>query len=286
MSSTLAVLVVIAHPDDETMFAGFLHALAHKIRANVDLVCVTNGEGGYRHSAPAEYLYGHLQLSREIIGRQHLPRIRKQELLGSGRILGIRKIFFYDQLDLKYDRDVDVVFADQWNKEEIIQRLEQTIRTGNGNEGYHMMLIMLPSTQSHGHHTASGLIALETIDRLRQKQDPHIKIPTVLGASEFVVNETPTYPSNRLATISSQTPNEFRFDRTWKLSPTSNMSDYQTIVMWTCSEHKSQCGLITETLTLYSRSQEKYFYFSLNEEPARLPRIENLFKQLNEIHQY
>ena len=35
LSLTLAVLVIIAHSDDETLFAGFLHALAHKLNATV-----------------------------------------------------------------------------------------------------------------------------------------------------------------------------------------------------------------------------------------------------------
>lgn len=96
-SFTLAVLVIIAHPDDETLFAGFLHGLTHKLNATVDLVCITNGEGGFRHSAPSESIYGNLQLSNESVGREHLPRIRKQELLDSGKVLGIRKYFFYDQ---------------------------------------------------------------------------------------------------------------------------------------------------------------------------------------------
>jgi len=289
MSSELTVLVVIAHPDDETLFAGFIHALTHKINAIVDLVCITNGEGGFRHSAPSECLYDNLQLSKENIGRQHLPRIRKQELFASGRILGIRKIFFYDQLDLKYDRNVDIVFSEQWNKEEVIQQREQTIKTGNGIHGYDIMLIMLPSIESHGHHTASGLLALETIERLRENQTINIKIPTVIGGSEFTLNQLPIYLSNRLAEISSILPNEFRFTRTWKLSNTTNIPDYQMIVIWTCSEHKSQGDLIAETLTKYRRENEQYFYFSINNEQhsqIRIQLIRNLFDQLTDIHQY
>jgi LmbE family N-acetylglucosaminyl deacetylase len=217
MSSTLAVLVIIAHPDDETLFAGFIYALTHKINAIVDLVCITNGEGGFRHSAPSESLYNNLKLSEENIGRQHLPRIRKQELLASGKILGIRKYFFYDQLDLKYDRNVDIVFSEQWNKEAVIQQLEQTIKTGNGTYGYDIMLTMLPNIESHGHHTASGLLALETIERLRENKLINIKIHTVIGGSEFSLNQLPTYSSNRLAEISSILPNQFRFNRSWKL---------------------------------------------------------------------
>jgi hypothetical protein len=208
------------------------------------------------------------------------------ELLASGRILGIRNIFFYEQLDLKYDRNVDVVFAEQWNKEWVIQLLEKTIKTGNGTHGYDIMLIMLPNVESHGHHTASGLLALETIERLRQT---NIKIPTVIGGSEFVLNQSPVYSSNRLADISSTIPNEFHFNRTWKLSNINGSPDYRMIVIWACSEHKSQGGLIGETMTTYARENEQYFYFSINNEEnneTRMHLIQNLFDQLVDIHQY
>ncbi|CAF0898277.1 unnamed protein product [Adineta ricciae] len=279
---TLAVLVVIAHPDDETLFSGFLHALTHKLNASVDLVCITNGEGGFQHSAPSESLYGSLQLSNETIARQHLPRIRKQELLGSGKILGIRKYFFYDQIDLKYDRDVENVLSKQWNKELIIQLLEQTITTGNGQQGYNLMLVMLPSVQSHGHHTASGLLALETIKRLRDKQLDEMKLPIVIGGSEFVLSDRPIYSLNSLAETSA----EFRFYRKWKLSSSSEISDYQMIVLWVCGEHKSQGGLIAETLTLLARDNEQYFYFTLNNNTQKFRMINTLFKQLTDMHDY
>lgn len=288
MTSTLAVLVVIAHPDDETLFAGLIHALTHKIHAIVDLVCITNGEGGFRYSGPSEDLYDHLQLSNESIGRQHLPRIRKQELLASGRILGIRKIFFYDQLDLKYDRNVDIVFNEQWNKQFVIQQLEQTIQTGNGSNGYDIMLIMLPSEQSHGHHSASGLVALETIEHLYANKTLTIKIPIIIGGSEFSVDQLPEYPSNRLAKISLTSSRPFEFNRTWKLSNTNNVCDYQLIVLWTCSEHKSQGKLLHETLTSYARMNEQYFYFEINNqenERDKLKLIENLFEEFLVTHQ-
>ena len=286
MSSTLAVLVVIAHPDDETLFAGLIHALTHKIHATVDLVCVTNGEGGFRHSAASEYLYDHLQLSKESVARQHLPRIRQRELLGSGRILGVRKHFFYDQLDWKMDRNVDVVLAEQWNRELVIQLLERTIQTGNGSQGYDLMVIMLPDVQSHGHHTASGLLALETIERLRASQSTSTKIPIVLGGAEFISTETPSYALNGIADLSPTASDAFLFHRTWKLSASSDIPDYQMIVLWACSEHKSQGGLIAETLTSYARDIEQYFYFAINAEPSGIALIRNLFEQLTTLHQY
>lgn len=287
-SLPLAVLVIIAHPDDETLFGGFLYALTHKLQATVDLVCITNGEGGFQHSAPSESFYGNIQLSNETIGRENLPRIRKQELLASGNIVGIRKYFFFDQFDLKYDRNVDIVLAEQWEKDWIIQLLERTIVGGNGPSGYDLMIIMLPNIQSHGHHTASGLLALETIGRLQRNPSSEIKIPVVIGGSEFILAEIPEYTLNPLADVMSIHPAEFEFNRKWKLSNASDVSDYRMIVLWMCSTHKSQGGLIAETLTTYEDKTEQYFYFSINDQfnnQTHIHSIQNLFQQLTDMHE-
>ncbi|CAF2196278.1 unnamed protein product [Rotaria magnacalcarata] len=61
--SLSTVLVVIAHPDDETMFSGF------------------------SHTGPSEVSYGNLPLSNETIGRKHLACIRQQDLFDSDQIL-------------------------------------------------------------------------------------------------------------------------------------------------------------------------------------------------------
>ncbi|CAF3891381.1 unnamed protein product, partial [Rotaria sordida] len=117
-------------------------------------------------------------LSNATIRRKHLPRIRQQELFNSGRILGIRKYFFYDQIDLEYSRDVNTVFEKQWDKEWVIEQFQQTIKNGNGANGYDLMVIVLPNVNSHGHHTASGLLALEAINRLQRKKSVNMSIPT------------------------------------------------------------------------------------------------------------
>ena len=288
LSAVLAVLVVIAHPDDETLFGGFIHALTHQLNASVDLVCVTNGEGGFAHAGLAESLYGNLKLSEEAIGRTYLPRIRQQELLGSGRILGIRKFFFYDQMDLEYSRDTNTVLTEQWDKEWVIERFQHTIKHGNGADGYDLMVIILPSVDSHGHHTVSGLLALEAIDRLQQVQSTDVMIPTVIGGSEFVLHQSPTYPANRLADVLTNiTAYEFRFNLRWKIINLP-LADYQTILLWMAAEHKTQGTLVTELLTQYNRDNEQYFYFAINEQygdNARLSMVQNLFTQLAEIHQ-
>jgi hypothetical protein len=149
---------------------------------------------------------------------------------------------------------------------------------------------MLPNVQSHGHHTASGLLALETIKRLQEKQSTGIKIPTVIGGSEFTLTEPPIYTPNQSAEISLNIPYEFQFDRTWKLSNSSNIPDYQMIAIWMCSEHKSQGGIIADMLTTSARKIEQYFYFSLNNQSndnqTRSELIGHLFEQLVDIHRY
>lgn len=288
LSGMLAVLVVIAHPDDETMFTGLIHALTHKLNASVDLVCITNGEGGFKYAGLSESFYGNLELSNEKVARKHLPRIRPQELFGSGRILGIRKYFFYDQMDLEYSKDVDTVYKNQWDKEWVIEQLQRTIKTGNGADGYDLMVVILPSTKSHGHHSASALLALDAIHRLQETKPQNIRIPAVIGGSEFVLTQSPSYSKNPIAVISNNTiASEFRFNLKWKVTQ-SVFVDYKTVRLWIAAEHKSQGSLIEEMLRGYDRDEEQYFYFAINDfdnNKEHFKFIESLFTQLALIHQ-
>jgi len=66
-----SVLLVTAHPDDETVFAGSVFKLVHRLGGSVDLAVVTNGEAGFRYATLAEGIYG-LPISEERIGRAQL----------------------------------------------------------------------------------------------------------------------------------------------------------------------------------------------------------------------
>ena len=286
LNTVLTILVVIAHPDDETLFGGFIHAVTHKLNASVDLVCVTNGESGNGYAGLSESFYGNLKLSEEAIGRKHLPRIRQQELFGSGRIVGIRKFFFYEENDSKSSPYSNATLDEQWDKEWIIQQFQHTIKHGNGANGYDLMIVILPSVDSPDQHTASGLLALEAIDRLQQVKSVDIIIPTIIGGSEVILTQPPTYPANRLADILTNV--EFRFNLQWKIN-NSPIVDYQTVLFWMAAEHKSQGALVNGILWEYDhdRVNEQYFYFTINERynnNARLSMVQNLFTQLANLH--
>jgi hypothetical protein len=122
------------------------------------------------------------------------------------------------------------VFANQSDQEWVIEKFQQTLKYGNGANGYDLMVVLLPSVDSHGHHTASALLALEAIDRLQQVKSSNIQIPTVIGGSEFVLTDPPTYPGNRLAEVlTNVTAVEFDFNLRWKVNNLSFV-DYQTVL--------------------------------------------------------
>src|SRR5258707_12566079 len=70
------ILVVVAHPDDDTDFVGAVYKLTHVLGGKADLCVVTNGEGGYRYATLAKPIYG-LKLTQDSVGRKGLPGIRK-----------------------------------------------------------------------------------------------------------------------------------------------------------------------------------------------------------------
>ena len=90
------VLVVTAHPDDETGMAATIYKITHELNGTVDQCVITNGEGGYKYSTLAESYYN-LELTDEKVGRENLPRIRKNELINAGKIIGTNNIFFLDK---------------------------------------------------------------------------------------------------------------------------------------------------------------------------------------------
>ena len=92
-SPATRVLVVVAHPDDDTDFVGAVYKLTHVLGGKADLCIVTNGEGGYRYATLAEPIYG-LKLTQESVGRKALPAIRKKEARAGGAIAGYMSLWF------------------------------------------------------------------------------------------------------------------------------------------------------------------------------------------------
>jgi len=225
----LKVLAVVAHPDDEYAFAAASYRIARELGGTVDQVIISNGEAGYRYSVLAEQVYG-LRLTDEQVGRANLPEIRKQESLAAGRILGIRQHHFLDQKDSGFTLDPEAVNGD-WDKPAIRAMLVKLLRA----ENYNIVFTLLPATDTHGHHKAATLLALEAVASL-----PADRRPVVFGVEpassrdpvrEFT--ELSGYPLTR----AGRDLREFRRTNPFGFHDALN---YEIIANWVIAAHKSQ----------------------------------------------
>lgn len=265
------VLVVMAHPDDESTIAVTLYKIAKEHHGTVDLFVITNGEGGYKYATLAESYYG-LPLTDEKTGRENLPRIRKKELMSAGNILGINEYYFLDQTDAHYTEDEKEALDTSWDVPFVKERLNQVLQLNN----YNFVFCLLPETLTHGAHKAATLLALDAVAAL-----PAAKRPVILGATLHNKSD-PAISFHGYGNYQiTQTINDscfFCLDRTTKFSYKDRMN-YKVIANWEIAEHKSQG--VTQ-MTMNEGDLEQYWYFSLNGN-AGLQKSRKLFDELSKV---
>jgi LmbE family N-acetylglucosaminyl deacetylase len=225
------VLIVVAHPDDESCFAATVYEITHNLGGTVDQLVITNGEGGYRYSLLAESFYG-VELTNEAVGHAALPEIRKRELLEAGRILGISNHFFLDQRDVRYTQDIDEVLREHWQPGVVLPEVQRRIAAGN----YDFVFTLFPSPKTHGGHKAATLTALNAVQQIAGRK------PVVLGCQggRSGAENQPSWEGFKSAEHPFSTlPQVFTTDRTVKFG-FQNALDYQIIVNWMIAAHKSQ----------------------------------------------
>jgi LmbE family N-acetylglucosaminyl deacetylase len=261
------VLIVTAHPDDESACAATVYKITKELNGVVDLAVITNGEGGYKYSLLAEAYY-HIKLTDEATGRKHLPSIRKKELMAAGDIIGISNYFFFDQLDHHYTLDVDTVLKETWDTTLIKKHLKSILSKGN----YDFIFCLLPTPGTHGHHKGAAILALETLNEIQGNK------PVILGVTTN--NETDTVPVFKglekfpLTSISSGTYFN-TVDRTVSFGY-KNSLNYKIVVNWEIVEHKSQGSIQS---TRYLSDLENFWYFDCNGQDGK-KKTEGLFEKL------
>lgn len=260
-------LVITAHPDDETCFAVSMYKIAKELGGIVDLAVITNGEAGYKYSTLANDLYN-LNLTDESVGREHLPAIRKRELMAGGKYAGIRNYYFFDQKDTHYTLDADTVLRMVWDVEWVKKRL----RTLMEREHYDIVFTLLPTPETHGHHKAATIIALEVAKSLTAPAKP-----AVLGCSGATKSDTiPTFGGLKDYPVTKcgfATP-MVTLDKTQKFGYNDRLN-YTIITSWMVAEHKSQGAM-----HLGNRSElEQFWFFDVNDSAA-LPAVKNIFERM------
>lgn len=145
-----SVLYIAAHPDDEN--TAFLSYFNYAKNLRTGYLSLTRGDGG-----------------QNLIGDEQgdlLGVIRTQELLQARSIDGAEQ-FFTRAIDFGYSKTPDETFK-KWGKEEILSDIVWVIRKFKPD----VIVTRFPTNGlgTHGHHTASALLAVEAFN-LAGKED-------------------------------------------------------------------------------------------------------------------
>ncbi len=249
------VLIVTAHPDDETSFPVTVFKITHDLKGSVDLALMTDAQGGFNGSELGSIYYGY-SLTDSVIGRERLPAIRKQELMNAGRVMGIRKYYFFDQKDDLYTlNEKPYAGGASWDVPYIQKRLDQIL----AQENYDFIFVMVPHAGQHGHHKTASLMALRAAQRYQGS-----KKPIVLGGGWVVKGNEPMafeqlegYPETQILKDAPL----FTFDRSAKFGH-RDLLTYKIVSDWVIAEYKSQ-GDLQENL-VHRGDIETFRYFAIN----------------------
>jgi len=228
----IRALLVNAHPDDESESAAVVYRITHECDGIVDQVVVTNGEGGHQYAALAEAYY-RLPLTTAADRRELLGKIRRQELMRASRILGIRHNYFLHQKDTGVTLSVDDAFG-VWD----VARIKQEVRNLLQVEKYNLVVLLLPTLDTHGHHQTVAALTLEAVAELEGEDRPAVlgvRSVTSDGADRGGFFELKGYPLTR---TTSREP-VWSFDRRTPLGCHRSL-EYSIVVNWVVAEHKSQ----------------------------------------------
>ena len=264
------VLVVTAHPDDETGFSVTLFKITHELNGIVDMAVMTDGGGGLA-DAQLGAMYYHLNITDSLVARTHLPMIRKQEILNAGKVLGIRNIYFMEQQDDYYTTDSKpYISGKNWDIPYIEKRLDQLL----ADRQYDFVITMLPHEGQHGHHKTSVILALRAVQRFKGSNKP-----LVLAGNTALANTAPTafsmldgFPETKI----NLTAPIFTLNRAYRFKENDKLS-YKIVADWVIGEYKSQ-GAIQEN-AIHKGDVEIYRYFDLNDIKG-IAMVQKLFVSL------
>lgn len=267
------VLLVTAHPDDDALYSATVFKTTHLLDGIVDLAMMTNGEGGYTYSTLGNYIYNR-ELDKEEVGRKYLPGIRKQELMAGGEIVGLRNYFFFDQVDDEFSTDIENALK-EWDTDWIKKRLLKILK----EEQYDFVFTMMPSEETHAHHKASAILALQTVQQLPEDKRPAVFATDVtgIGSDSTEYTQLQGYPISKRM----EGENPLLFDRTETFGNDDRLN-YKIIANWVIAEHKSQG---TMQLLMGRGDVEQYLPYAINTED-QVAKARSFFEAVNEVPIY
>ena len=277
-STPTKILVVVAHPDDEYYFAGFVYRLTHEKQVRVDEIIVTSGEGGSRYSDLGEPFYG--KSFKNPSDEKALTSTREAEAKAAAKVMGIQDTEFLRARDFGFTESLADTLK-KWDQEAITEKIFQKLKSGH----YDGVLVLAPIPVTHGHHKAASVLALRAAQKISEEARPF-----VLGATIDVtthgfqdeehareVSEGRAFQELKeepLTRVSSD-PAPYRFDRNQGFGYQKKLS-YQIVVNWMIAEHKTQGAFQT---SVDRDDVEVIRAFESSGKPA-LERARQLFSRL------
>lgn len=137
-----SVLYVAAHPDDEN--TRLISYFSNEIHANTAYLSMTRGDGGQN------------LIGKEL--RDHLGIIRTQELLAARRIDGAQQ-YFTRANDFGFSKNPEETF-EIWNKQAVLSDVVWMFRKFQPDVIINRFNVA-SAGKTHGHHTASAILASE-----------------------------------------------------------------------------------------------------------------------------
>ncbi len=142
------VLLVLAHPDDETNLSGTLAMHIHQ-GTPVTYVCLTLGEMGRNMGSPI------------IANRVTLPMIRKKELEQSCESIGIEDLRMWGYHDKMVEFEDQALLA---------HRVKETIEELNPS----LIITFYPGFSVHPDHEACGRAVIRAVESLPEESRPTV----------------------------------------------------------------------------------------------------------------
>ncbi|HIG30114.1 MAG TPA: hypothetical protein EYQ50_20890 [Verrucomicrobiales bacterium] len=138
------MMLVLAHPDDETGMATTLAYYSLAMNKRITIVYLTRGEGG-----------------GNMVGRHWGPSLgllRERELRNCLSDLGIDQIHFLNQRDWAYTESAQMTL-EVWDSASSLEHLVRLFRATRPD----VVLTMnpIPSPGQHGHHQAAAILGME-----------------------------------------------------------------------------------------------------------------------------
>jgi LmbE family N-acetylglucosaminyl deacetylase len=231
-----SVLYIAAHPDDEN--TNLLAYLANERHLRTAYLSLTRGDGG-----------------QNLIGAEQgtdLGVIRTQELLAARRIDGAEQ-FFTRARDFGYSKNPEETLR-VWGHDEVLADVVWIVRSFRPDV---IITRFSPeATDTHGHHTASALLAREAFD---QAANPEFHPEQLQG-------EVQPWQAQRI----------FWNRSAWSIRPGEDLSDF---VRLDVNQYNPLLGLSYGEMAAQSRSMHKSQGFGVA--PGRGPIVE-YFKLLDE----